>query len=118
MVRLTETTTAPVIGEPNQTQFVQVERERERAESARHRGNWDQWDTSNGGPTTDRWGGEISPLVDVDSQKPIRSVRTKSYRLPANQEIAGTYLDYWMWLCRPNPRDAEPKPVPSIQTPK
>lgn len=57
MVRLTETATAPTIGEPNQTQFVQVERERERerAESARHRGNWDQRDTSNGGATTDRW---------------------------------------------------------------
>ena len=119
MVRLTETATAPTIGEPNQTQFVQVERERERGvESARHRGNWDQRDTSNGGPTTDRWGGEISPLVDVDSPKVYRMGRKKPYRVSANPKIAGTYLDYWMWLCRPNIHDAEPKPVPSIQTPK
>ena len=33
MVRLTETATAPTIGEPNQTQFVQVEREREREQN-------------------------------------------------------------------------------------
>lgn len=95
------------------------ERERERGvESARHRGNWDQRDTSNGGPTTDRWGGEISPLVDVDSPKVYRMGRKKPYRVSANPKIAGTYLDYWMWLCRPNIHDAEPKPVPSIQTPK
>ena len=51
-------------------------------------------------------------MVDVDAQKPIRLGRTKPYRLEKSQIIDGTWIDYWMWLCRPNLSDTEPKPLP------
>ena len=63
-------------------------------------------------------GGEIIPLVDVATPKPIRMGRTKPYRVEPNPTIEGTWVDYWMWLCRPNPHDTEPKPLPLIQTQK
>ena len=98
--------TQPTIGAQIHTQFVQVERERERERDGTHRSNG-----STDGSTTDSCGGSV-PMVDVDAQKPIRLGRTKPYRFEKSQIIDGTWIDYWMWLCRPNPSDTEPKPLP------
>lgn len=76
----------------------------------------------------ERDGANASQLVDVDAPESARLVRTESNQIPASNwayrygrapEIAGTMLDYWLWLCRSDLRDvSEPKPVPLIQTPK
>lgn len=48
-------------------------------------------------------GGRDSSMVVMDTQRTVTQKRTKS-----NQ--AERFLIYWLWLCRQNPRDAEPKP--------
>lgn len=134
--RLTDSETSLTTGVKNQTQFVHVERERagwytgsgERGKCTEKRSGQRNSDSISGSttdepqqPTRERereLGAEIVPLVDVATPKPIRMGRTKPYRVEANPVIEGTWVDYWMWLCRPNPHDTEPKPLPLIPTQK
>ena len=114
MVRLTDSETSLTAGVQNQTQFVHVERERS---GTQHR-NGSIGGSTIKDPYSLDGGGEIVPLVDVATPKPIRTGRTKPYRVEANPVIEGTWVEYWMWLCRPNPHDTEPKPLPLIPTQK